>query len=302
MTPSCEPPTALSTRGKSGQAISREYSLFATGCALRFTRCADRSDRSTGEDQAGAETPFRPRRDNGTDTHGKTNANATGQCGTHRWALLGPRRQDKTTGLAELPRRSRAHRLHPCSEQPRGPIVGPIPPSRLRRPADATGPCVECLPGALEWSAVRAVVQRVSRASVTINGRCVGEIETGLLVLLGVGASDTARDVKYLANKTAGLRIFEGADGRMRRSVRDIGGAVLAVPQFTLYGDVRRGLRPSFDAAAKPVRAEQLYDEYVRALRTKGVDVATGEFQAMMRVELVNDGPVTILIDSTKLL
>ena len=147
---------------------------------------------------------------------------------------------------------------------------------------------------------MRAVVQRVSRASVTVDGKNVGQIEEGLLVLLGIGMSDTTRDVEYVASKTAGLRIFEGADGRMRHSVRDVGGAVLAVPQFTLYGDVRRGLRPSFDAAAKPERAEQLYNDYVRAMTAKGVDVATGEFQAMMRVELVNEGPVTILIDSTK--
>ena len=121
-------------------------------------------------------------------------------------------------------------------------------------------------------------------------------------MLLGVGRGDSEKDARYLAAKTAGLRVFKGADGRMNRSVRDINGAVLAVPQFTLYGDVRRGLRPSFDGAAAPDMAERLYERYVGLLRADGLDVATGVFQAMMRVELVNEGPVTILLDSTKLL
>lgn len=149
---------------------------------------------------------------------------------------------------------------------------------------------------------VRAVIQRVSRAQVSVDGEWVGRIESGLLVLLGVGRADTAKDAAYVANKTAGLRVFEGPDGRMRHSVLDIGGAILAVPQFTLYGDVRRGLRPSFDGAAPPKQAEALYEEYVALLRGRGLEVATGVFQAMMQVHSVNEGPVTILIDSTKLL
>lgn len=149
---------------------------------------------------------------------------------------------------------------------------------------------------------MRAVIQRVSSAEVLVHGKCAGQIGRGLLVLLGVGHGDTARDAAYLANKTAGLRVFEGQDGRMTLSVRDIEGAVLAVPQFTLYGDVRRGLRPSFDGAAAPELAKSLYDRYVELLEASGLEVATGVFQAMMRVESINEGPVTILLDSTKLL
>ena len=149
---------------------------------------------------------------------------------------------------------------------------------------------------------VRAVIQRVSSAEVSVEGRLESRIGRGLLVLLGVGRGDTIKDAAYLASKTAGLRIFEGADGRMTRSARDLGCAVLAVPQFTLYGDVRRGLRPSFDGAAAPELAVSLYEEYVAILRTEGLEVATGVFQATMRVQLVNEGPVTILLDSTKLL
>ena len=149
---------------------------------------------------------------------------------------------------------------------------------------------------------VRAVIQRVSSAEVSVGGKIEGRIGRGLLVLLGVGRGDTAKDAAYLAGKTAGLRIFAGADGRMTRSARDLGAAVLAVPQVTLYGDVRRGLRPSFDGAADPELAVALYEEYVGLLRAEGLEVATGVFQAMMRVQLVNEGPVTILLDSTKLL
>ena len=149
---------------------------------------------------------------------------------------------------------------------------------------------------------MRAVIQRVSSAEVLVDGKCAGQIGRGLLVLLAVGHGDTARDAAYLANKTAGLRVFEGQDGRMTLSVRDIEGAVLAVPQFTLYGDVRRGLRPSFDGAAAPELAKSLYDRYVELLEASGLEVATGVFQAMMRVESINEGPVTILLDSTKLL
>ena len=149
---------------------------------------------------------------------------------------------------------------------------------------------------------LRAVIQRVSSAHVGVNGRFTGRIGKGLVVFLGVGHEDTAKDAAYLAGKTAGLRVFEGVDGRMTRSVRDVGGAVLVVSQFTLYGDVRRGLRPSFDRAAAPELAEALYERYVEMLTAAEVDVATGEFRANMQVSLVNEGPVTILLDSTKLL
>lgn len=129
----------------------------------------------------------------------------------------------------------------------------------------------------------------------------VGEIGRGLLVLLGIGRDDTNADVQYLAAKIRDLRVFEGDGGRaMDRSVVDAGGSLLVVSQFTLYGDVRKGRRPSFDAAAAPDDARRLYEEFVRELRATRVPVATGEFQAMMQVELVNDGPVTILIDSRK--
>ena len=148
---------------------------------------------------------------------------------------------------------------------------------------------------------MRAVVQRVSSARVQVDGRVVGEIARGLLVLLGVAADDTAADVTYTAAKVRELRVFESDEGKpMDQSVAAIGGAVLVVSQFTLYGDVRRGRRPSFDAAAAPAAARELYESFVRELRTTGLPVSTGEFQAMMQVELVNDGPVTILVDSRR--
>jgi D-tyrosyl-tRNA(Tyr) deacylase len=147
---------------------------------------------------------------------------------------------------------------------------------------------------------MRAVVQRVSRAKVTVNEWIAGEIGMGLLVLLGVGQADTEVDVSYLAEKIAGLRIFEDDDGKMNRSVREVGGSVLAVSQFTLYGDVRRGKRPSFDDAAPPDHARRLYDLFVERIRAAGLRCETGRFQEMMQVELVNDGPVTILLDSGK--
>jgi D-tyrosyl-tRNA(Tyr) deacylase len=152
---------------------------------------------------------------------------------------------------------------------------------------------------------MRAVVQRVSRAKVTINDQTrndwtSGEIGLGLLVLLGVGHEDTEADATYLAEKIAGLRIFEDQDGKMNRSAQDVGGSVLVVSQFTLYGDVRRGKRPSFDAAATPEQARQLYEFFVECLRVAGLRCETGRFQEMMQVELVNDGPVTILLDSDK--
>jgi D-tyrosyl-tRNA(Tyr) deacylase len=147
---------------------------------------------------------------------------------------------------------------------------------------------------------VRAVVQRVSRAKVTVNGETAGEIGLGLLVLLGVGQADTETDAAYLADKVSGLRVFEDDQGKMKRSVQDAGGSVLAVSQFTLYGDVRRGKRPSFDAAAAPEQARQLYEFFVKQIRAAGLRCETGRFQEMMKVELVNEGPVTILLDSTK--
>lgn len=148
---------------------------------------------------------------------------------------------------------------------------------------------------------MRAVVQRVSHAKVTVNGETTGEIGTGLLVLLGVGAADTRADADYLAEKTVGLRIFEDADGKMNLSVADAGGALLVVSQFTLYGDVRRGKRPSFDAAAPPQQARELYEYFVEKIRATGLRCETGRFQEMMQVELVNEGPVTILLDSAKI-
>jgi D-tyrosyl-tRNA(Tyr) deacylase len=148
---------------------------------------------------------------------------------------------------------------------------------------------------------MRAVVQRVTSARVRVGARTTGEIGIGLLVLLGIGRDDTAADVAYVAAKIRDLRIFEGTAGKpMDRPIGDIGGSVLVVSQFTLYGDVRRGRRPSFDDAAPPDQARALYEDLVRELRAIPLPVATGEFQAMMQVELVNDGPVTILVDSHK--
>ncbi len=149
---------------------------------------------------------------------------------------------------------------------------------------------------------MRAVIQRVSSAEVRVGDEICGQIQRGLLVFLGVCHEDTNKDVNYLATKTAGLRIFAGPDGRMTLSARDIDASVLVVSQFTLYGDVRRGLRPSFDTAAPPELAESLYEDYVRILEMEGLQVAKGVFRATMRVSLVNDGPVTILLDSSKIL
>jgi D-aminoacyl-tRNA deacylase len=147
---------------------------------------------------------------------------------------------------------------------------------------------------------MRAVVQRVSRARVSVAGWVCGEIGLGVLVLLGVGQDDVEADATYLAEKIAGLRIFEDGDGKMNRNVKDAGGSVLAVSQFTLYGDVRRGKRPSFDAAAAPEQARRLYEFFVEQIRAAGLPCETGRFQEMMQVELVNEGPVTILLDSKK--
>ncbi len=147
---------------------------------------------------------------------------------------------------------------------------------------------------------MRAVVQRVQRAKVAVEGAIVSEIGAGLLVLLGVGKNDSETDADYLAEKIAGLRIFEDAEGKMNLAVGESGGAVLVVSQFTLYGDVRRGKRPSFDAAARPQEARRLYEFFVERIRGLGLRCESGRFQEMMQVELVNDGPVTILVDSGK--
>ncbi len=143
-------------------------------------------------------------------------------------------------------------------------------------------------------------MQRVRHAQVTVDGEVTGRIGQGLLVLLGVAQSDTQADADYLAEKVAGLRVFDDAEGKMNLAVPEISGSVLVVSQFTLCGDVRRGKRPSFDAAARPELAQELYEYFVETLRGKELKCETGRFQASMQVELVNDGPVTILLDSSK--
>lgn len=147
---------------------------------------------------------------------------------------------------------------------------------------------------------MRAVVQRVAKASVTVDGQIVGEIGPGLLVLLGISRNDAGADADYLAEKIAGLRIFEDAAGKMNLNVADVGGSVLTVSQFTLYGDVRRGKRPSFHEAARPESARELYEHFVAEIRRRGLRCETGQFQAMMSVSLINQGPVTLLLDSSK--
>ena len=147
---------------------------------------------------------------------------------------------------------------------------------------------------------MRAVVQRVTRASVMIDGQIVGEIGNGLVVLLGIARDDTKEDADYLAPRIVALRIFDDAEGRMNVSVKEVGGGLLVVSQFTLYGDVRRGLRPSWSDAAPPEVAEPLYDYFVESSRKLLGRVETGSFRKMMQVELVNDGPVTILLDSRR--
>ena len=147
---------------------------------------------------------------------------------------------------------------------------------------------------------MRAVLQLVSEASVSVSGEVVGRIGTGLLVLLGVGAGDGEADADYLAEKTLGLRVFPDEDGQMNRSVRDLGGGILVVSQFTLYGDARRGRRPGYSAAAGPEEASRLYERFVARLRPSGLRVETGVFRAAMDVTLVNQGPVTLLLDSRK--
>lgn len=147
---------------------------------------------------------------------------------------------------------------------------------------------------------MRAVIQRVQRARVSVGQRTMGEISAGVVVLLGVGKGDSSEAASYLAEKTANLRIFNDGEGKMNVSLLESGGSALVVSQFTLYGDVRRGRRPGFDRAAAPQEANRLYEEYVASLKALGVPVQTGVFQAHMIVELENDGPVTILVDSEK--
>jgi D-tyrosyl-tRNA(Tyr) deacylase len=148
---------------------------------------------------------------------------------------------------------------------------------------------------------MRAVIQRVTSAYVRVGERVVGQIDSGLLVLLGVGRDDTDADVRYMTGKIRDMRVFEGDAGKpMDRSVADVGGSVLVVSQFTLYGDMRKGRRPSFDEAASPETARTMYEALVRELRSAGLTVSTGEFQAMMQVQSTNDGPVTVLVDSKR--
>ncbi len=147
---------------------------------------------------------------------------------------------------------------------------------------------------------MRAVIQRVKSASVTVDGELVSEIDTGLLIFIGIAHDDTEAEIDYIANKVANLRIFEDADGKMNCSLLDIGGSALVVSQFTLYGDCRKGRRPSFIGAARPEIANELYEKFITALEKLNILTKGGTFQAMMDVQLVNDGPVTILLDSDK--
>lgn len=149
---------------------------------------------------------------------------------------------------------------------------------------------------------MRCVVQRVTEAGVTVAGETIGRIGQGFMVLIGVSVQDGDKDVKYMADKVPNLRIFEDDEGKMNRSLKDVGGSILAVSQFTLYGDARGGRRPSFTEAARPEAANELYEKLVEAWRAQGVHVETGRFRADMQVSLVNDGPVTLLLDSTKIL
>ncbi len=147
---------------------------------------------------------------------------------------------------------------------------------------------------------MRAVVQRVSNCTVTVDKEITGQIGGGLLVLLGIRAGDSEKDATYLAKKIANLRVFPDSNDKMNLSVKDSNGEILIVSQFTLYGDCRKGCRPSYNNAAPPDVAEQLYEYFVNAVKEQGLPVATGRFQAMMEVKLINDGPVTILLDSEK--
>jgi D-tyrosyl-tRNA(Tyr) deacylase len=145
---------------------------------------------------------------------------------------------------------------------------------------------------------VKVVVQRVSEGRVTVDGQVVGQISAGLLLLVGIGQEDEDSDLVWMADKLTGLRIFEDGDGKMNLAVNEIGGAVLSVSQFTLYGDCRKGRRPNFMGSARPEQAEAMYDRFNGLLRERGVHVETGRFGAMMEVAMVNDGPVTLIVDS----
>jgi len=147
---------------------------------------------------------------------------------------------------------------------------------------------------------MKAVIQLVSQASVTVDQQIVGAIDHGLLVLLGVGGADSEKEADYLASKISGLRIFPDHNGQMNHSIQDTGGAMLVVSQFTLYGDCRKGRRPSYNQAAPPERAKQLYHYFIERIKKLGIPVACGQFQAMMEVRLINQGPVTIILDSEK--
>lgn len=149
---------------------------------------------------------------------------------------------------------------------------------------------------------MRAVVERVSRASVSVNGEIIGKTDKGFLVLLGVGDGDTYEDLKYIAEKVMGLRVFSDENDKMNLSIRDIGGSILAISQFTLYGDCRKGRRPNFTSAMEPKTAERMYNDFVGILRDNGIETQTGKFGADMQVELVNDGPVTLILDSSKII
>ncbi len=148
---------------------------------------------------------------------------------------------------------------------------------------------------------MRAVVQRVTKASVSVNGEVIGKIGKGFTVLLGVGAEDDETDMKYIADKIINLRVFEDENEKMNLSLNDIGGELLVISQFTLYGDCRKGRRPSFDKAGEPDRAKKLYEETCKYFKSCGINTQTGQFAADMQVELINDGPVTLMIDSKKL-
>ena len=148
---------------------------------------------------------------------------------------------------------------------------------------------------------MRCVIQRVTQASVTVGEELVGKIGRGYMILIGVSSEDTDKDLRYMAEKVPNLRIFEDEAGKMNLSIKDVGGEILAVSQFTLYGDARGGRRPSFSTAARPDEANALYEKLVAAWREQGIHVETGRFRAEMQVSLVNDGPVTMLMDSTKL-
>ncbi|MGM9935913.1 MAG: D-aminoacyl-tRNA deacylase [Candidatus Ornithomonoglobus sp.] len=149
---------------------------------------------------------------------------------------------------------------------------------------------------------MRAVIQRVTNAGVTVDGNTISRIGHGLLIFLGIGDGDTEADLKYIADKTMGLRIFSDENDKMNLNVSDIGGEILVISQFTLYGDCRKGRRPNFTSSMEPVKANEMYERFIGYLRENGIHVEHGEFGADMKVELLNDGPVTILLDSSKIL